>query len=151
MEEIKTILVDTCIWIDYLKSKEKRDVVSNIVKGATLYTNSLINFELEVGLRSQDEKEFWKIINKNLLALPISKDITDELEKYKTSIKELHYNVTPSATDAVIGAQVLKFKRSNLFLLTANHKDFPIEIFERIETFWFGGEKPGTYCLYRAK
>lgn len=151
MEEIKTILVDTCIWIDLLKTKEKRNLISTIIKDATLYTNSLINFELEVGLKSSYEKELWKVINKDLFYLPVTKDILDELDKYKLNLKELPYNVTPSATDAIIAAQVLKYKRSGLLLLTANHKDFPEDIFERVRTEWYGGERPGTYCLYRAR
>ena len=151
MEEIRYILVDTCIWIDYLKSDYKRKIINNIVRGATLCTNQLIDFELEIGLRKIDEKTTWDTKDFNLNPLPVSADIFKELNLYKTSLKKCDHNVTPSATDAIIGSQILKFKSSKLMLLTANHKDFPTSIFERVETYWVEGEKPYTYCLYRAK
>jgi predicted nucleic acid-binding protein len=145
------ILVDTCIWIDYTKSEIHREVINTIIKDNILFINDFINFEIEIGLRKISDKMVWNSKSYDLINLPVSPDVVNEMVAYKDKLKKYKYQVTPSAIDGIIGAQILKYKKSNLFLLTANHKDFPVDFFDRIETFWVNAEKPYTYCLYKAK
>ena len=154
METDRHVLIDTCVWIDSLRYDKCNTLVKSVLGDSTICINDLIKFELEIGLSNNSHQEKWEDIKNKLFNLPISSDIVKILESYKNDLAKIRKKgkvVTPSGVDAVIAAQAIKYKKSNFYVLTSNHKDFPTELFERFETFWIDIDKPFTLCLYKAK
>jgi predicted nucleic acid-binding protein len=93
-------------------------------------------------------KEFLREFTFSTMPLPSSNEIEDSI-KIANAYTARKIN-NPSFIDCCIAAYLKKYAK-NLFLITSNHKDFPIFLFDRIFIYTLDTEKDiftiGFYCF----
>lgn len=132
----KHILIDTCFLIDSLRSvKEKECIFDNLISVLKKNNNILVSVfavqlefykGVEIIADYTDKKNYYdSIIDYTLPTTP---------EDIKNAIKmTLLYRMqgkSVSSTDFLLAATLKKYK-NNIFLLTNDHGDFPMKIFDR--------------------
>lgn len=127
----KYILLDTSVFIDsFLHPAEFGKLFNNLkAQGATLVSLDAVKIEFLKGAPNaekykQKEDFFNEIID---TCLPITNDTLLNLYELVQKYREEGKNI--SVTDLLLGAILMQYK-SNLFLLTKNTTDFPINIFD---------------------
>ena len=114
----KIIFCDTCIIIDYLKSKKDIIEIFSKIGYEKLYINSIVTMELYQGAISK--KELIKI-KKNLKKFTLL-EIEQNILSYATELME-NFNLSHNLKipDAIIAATCLIYE---IILFTYNRKDF---------------------------
>ena len=150
------LLFDTNVLINIFK----HEIVKNAIKAKfydnekyILTLNEIISAEFEIG--NKNNLLNWDILKSNFSMIPIfNKVYENSFLEYKKELLEFNIknnsNCTPKSADALIGCQIKQHSKSGLRLLTLNHKDFPVPIFEREETFWVDvpGD-PKIFAIYK--
>ncbi len=127
----KHLLLDTNVFIDTLLNPLPFADFFNSIKSkeVTLTTIDLVKIEFLKGASDfRKYKEKNELIEKIVdYIIPITPDIYKNayelIKKYEMNGKAL------SETDLFLGATLMKFKK-NIYLLTKNTTDFPLNIFE---------------------
>lgn len=135
----KYILFDTNIFIKAAKHFDTFEIIFRELKrlSCPITYFPLIEFEFtrdaSITKKRKEREEFFEKIA--ALPMPIEKTLIDEalaISKVysfnKISIDQI------SLVDCIIAAYV-KHYHASLFLMTTNHKDFPLILFDRIQTF----------------
>ena len=144
-----TLLIDTNLFIDLF---EHEAIYENFLKSANTQAVTFVSCDLVRGefVRTKDQEKF---IEKNELfsklittILPMDVKISELLiptmEEYGRNIEGV------SIVDIVLACFIKRYK--GLYLLTRNHKDFPLRIFERSCIFCIEHERDvKTYALYQ--
>ena len=133
-----SIFVDSTALIHANKSDEFLVLLTDIAgAGCNLYTIPSVVYEYTrtsnnfVGFK--DRLEFIKelgIIVFNRIEEMVEKESRIFLVAYNTAFTE---GRGPSYTDSLLCTMAYKHRASNPFVLTANHKDMPLSIFDRKE------------------
>lgn len=134
----KHLLLDSTVFIDASKSDEFLSLLTNIsAKGCDLMTIPSVMYEFT---RNSDTingyNERQEFIKK--LGVTVHNKIEEVLEKeqvFKIAYAKAFSknDKGPSYTDALLCAVAYKYRKNNLLLMTANHKDIPSSMFDRIE------------------
>ena len=130
----RDILLDTNVIIYYLKYKVVSDFITKLInEGHGLWINDFVLYEFEIGLKEgSKEQKVWDTIKNELGILPFQKPEIDNLKLLTDKYKKIYGQKNkPSVVDAILGCNLLRYKLSNMELLTANHKDFSTILFER--------------------
>lgn len=136
--EDSSVFIDSTVLIDASKSDAFLNLLTDISSsGCTLYTIPSVVYEYTRTantLRGYRERlEFVKelgIIVFNRIEEIIEKESRIFLVAYNISFNE---NNRPSYTDSLICTMAYKHRSSSPLVLTANHKDMPLSIFDRKE------------------
>lgn len=159
----KWLIIDTCIWAYYFKYPEAKEYINSIIASDKyeLCTNEFIKYELEIGFRKSSELNIWQddIVNKLTDIAIHPKNIKEEFIFYKKKLidinnhkKESDNRVTPSVADAILAYQMIQYGSGSFIMLTANHKDFPTQVFNRDKTDWINiPGSPISFCFYSYK
>jgi hypothetical protein len=149
LPEYSSILLDTNFFIDLFQSRDSYTSFFDSVRknNISLVACDLVKCEF---IRTKDNE---KLIDKSILfseivstLLPMDKQISElivpTLEQYGSDLKGV------STVDIILCCFIKRYK--GLYLLTANHKDFPTKILERSHTFCIEQSKEiKTYALYQ--
>jgi len=149
----KHLLLDTNVFID--TSVHFNDFFNFISKlkgqNITLVTIDLVKIEFLKGAPTiQKYKEKNELIEKIIdYTIPITSDINNNVFE---SIKKYElYGKALSETDLFLGACLMKYKK-DLFLLTRDTTDFPLNIFELVSVVNMIYTKGiHSYGVYKAK
>lgn len=134
----RSIFVDSTALIDAAKSDEFLNLLTEIAaSGCTLYTIPSVVYEYTRTANTlsgyKERLQFIKelgIIVFNRIEELLEKDSRIFLVAYNNAFKD---NKGPSYTDSLLCTMVYKHRASKPYLLTANHKDIPLSIFDRKE------------------
>lgn len=109
-------LLDTNIFVDYFRNKEK--AVRYLKKTITVTTSIIVAAELIQGARDRKEQKIVEEMLKRIELLPITK-ATGETMLYLLKSYSLSHNL--EIPDALIAATSMK---ENMILVTGNHRHF---------------------------
>ncbi|HLB32298.1 MAG TPA: PIN domain-containing protein [Patescibacteria group bacterium] len=150
----KHILLDTCFIIECLRSNRNQETVYNdfIValnnRHNTLAITDPVRFEFFKGcdtLLDRREKEAL-LASLNTYTIPTDVRVIEKADKlvslYRREGKDIQI------TDIFLGATLIRYPQ--LLLLTSNHNDFPVKIFDRKAVIPLQLERGGidVYGLY---
>lgn len=109
-------LLDTNIFVDYFRNKEK--AVRYLKKTITVTTSIIVAAELIQGARDRKEQKIVEEMLKRIELLPITK-VTGETMLSLLKSYSLSHNL--EIPDALIAATSMK---ENMILVTGNHRHF---------------------------
>lgn len=109
-------LLDTNIFIDYFRNKEK--AVRYLKKTTTVTTSIIVAAELIQGARDRKEQKIVEEMLKRIELLPITKATGETMLSLLKSYSLSHNLEIP---DALIAATSMK---ENMILVTGNHRHF---------------------------
>lgn len=118
--EYSGMVVDTSIFIDYLRKKNKENSkLYNIPDDKTLYVSAITLFELFLGATNQQKWNDIILITDDLNILPVTIDISKKGAKIFQDLRKR--NKIIDFRDILIGATALI---NNLPIITDNKKHF---------------------------
>lgn len=131
------VFIDSTALIHAAYSEEFLELLTDIVEhGCLLLTIPSVVYEYS---RSADTPEKFKQRLEFIKALNISILNRVEEEVVKHSVFLIAYNRTfnrrnvgPSYTDSLLCAMAYRFKHMNPLILSSNHRDIPLSIFNRV-------------------
>lgn len=134
-----SIFVDSTALIDAAKSDEFLNLLTDIAgSGCVLYTVPSVVYEYTRTANTlegyRERLEFIKelgIVVFNRIEELLEKDSRIFLVAYNTAFTE--HGRGPSYTDSLLCTMAYKHRASSPYVLTANHKDMPLSIFDRKE------------------
>lgn len=153
----KYLLLDTNILIDSVKFPEEFTSFYKKIEQvrATPVLDYVTHLEFIRGAKSKTEKKIFdtfidKAFHTDLIELPIEKKIFSIAEKICLIITRMSNNQIDLG-DALISAQICNGKSDKLFLVTANHQDFPVCLFNCLytENIVLSNGRLKTVCIYK--
>jgi len=76
MERSK-VVIDTCIFIDFLRAKDKKTtVLYNIPDNMQIYISSVTLYELLMGSTNEQKEEDIRLLTEGLIILPFDEDVS---------------------------------------------------------------------------
>ena len=76
MERSK-VVVDTCVFIDFLRAKDKKTtVLYNIPANKQIYISSVTLYELLMGATNEQKEEDIRLLTEGLVVLPFDEDVS---------------------------------------------------------------------------
>lgn len=152
----KHLLLDTTVLINASKSDEFLALISDLsIAGCGLITIPSVVYEFTRNANSiagyNERQEFIKGLNVTVLNRVeeiIEKDQVFRIA-YAKAFSTKH-DKGPSYTDALLCSVAYKYRGNDVLMMTANHKDIPASMFDRIEliTIDVNGELR-TEAIYR--
>lgn len=144
----KYLLLDTTVLINASKSDEFLGLLSELyVSGCSLITIPSVIYEFSRNANTitgfNERQEFVKALN--ITVLKRTEDTFDKDQVFKIAYAKAFSargDKGPSYTDALLCSVAYKFRSHAMLVMTANHRDMPISIFDRVEliTIDVGGE-----------
>lgn len=115
-----SILVDTDVLIDFLRSKQRaQEVLVGAMKSADLYCSVITVAELVAGMRSSEKNSTEKLLS-GFNLLPVTESIARQAGSLRNQQKTRHILLP----DCLIAATAMEHRCA---LLTFNLKDYPFE------------------------
>ena len=132
------LFIDTTVLIHASLSDEFRNVIKElVVAGCTLYTISSVVYEFT---RSANTLDGYAERLQFIEDLGIIIQTRAEELLGADYVFTVAYNLAcgtsgrgPSYTDSLLARMLYKYRHSDVYVMTANHKDMPVSIFDRIE------------------
>ena len=116
----ETILIDTSLFIDYYRKKNKENtLLVELAKKYDFAISVITKFELLMGVKDKEERLFWQSLFKDIIIFPLA---DKEVEMSTEIMKHLR------ATNKLIGLQDIFIAataiENRISLATLNLKDF---------------------------
>jgi len=116
----ETILIDTSLFIDYYRKKNKENtLLVELAKKYDFAISVITKFELLMGVKDKEEKLFWQSLFKDIIIFPLADkevEISAEIMKYLRAANKLI-----GLQDVFIAATAIE---NRISLATLNLKDF---------------------------
>ena len=140
----KTIVLDTAALIDASKTKDFGDLITSMSeKGCIFYSTTDVYFEFIRG-----SKTLEKIINFTKFLEDLGIELKKSLVDFISSADIMLFNLVinncfnrtkkiPSLTDVMLMLELFVNRDKDIYLMTANHKDIPAQIFDTMELIVF--------------
>lgn len=135
------LLLDSTALINASKSDEFLELLSGAVRnGCTLTTIPSVVYEFTRGSDSLEKyNQYLSFINGLGIVVfnKIEETINDEMRvfslAYNKAFAKRAEQKAPSYTDSLLCMTAYKYRTSHLKIMTANHKDIPLSLFNRTE------------------
>jgi|GEM_PF-6606894 len=124
-------------YIAFTKSLKEKEITRTTIQPVTLEFFKGTDLLIERRKKKETLDELIDVI------LPLDTqvfELSDELvQLYRTSGKNI------DVTDFLIGATLMKYRTSNFYLLSRDHDDFPVKIFDRERVIVLQEPRGGVY------
>lgn len=149
------ILLDTCVVIDASKNDDVDDKLRAMLKdGCTFF--SLPSVREEFVFASRNMEEYNNSLNyfKSLEILPLDRTekklVSDDNAIFNMVLRHCR-DIHPSYVDRMLLMTPYLYRESseNILLMTSNHKDVPLEIFDRIGFISYDDKEFHNIGVYR--
>ena len=113
------MVVDTSIFIDYLRAKDKRDTaLFKIPDTHTLYVSSITLFELYMGATNKEKWEDVKMLTEDLVVLPFDDTVSIKAAEIFQNLRKINKliefrDIFIAATCIVHGLSVKTLNKSH--------------------------------------
>jgi len=113
------VVVDTSIFIDYLRAKDKRDTaLFKIPDTHTLYVSSITLFELYMGATNKEKWEDVKMLTEDLVVLPFDDTVSIKAAEIFQNLRKINKliefrDIFIAATCIVHGLSVKTLNKSH--------------------------------------
>lgn len=123
------VLIDTDVWIDFLKKKDYAiELVTKLAEQTQIFTSILTITELRAGMTLEQAEKYMPIFYAHTEIVGISKEIAEMSGKFLKEYSSL--GISLGTVDVIIASSAILEKCQ---LVTRNIKDFPmpqIKIYE---------------------
>lgn len=144
----KYLLLDTTVLINALKSDEFLGLLSELSESnCSLVTIPSVTYEFSRNTNTIEgynkRQEFIKVLN--VTVLKRMEETFEQDQVFKIAYAKAFTSKNdkgPSYTDALLCSVAYKYRSHGMLIMTANHKDMPLSMFDRTEliTIDVGGE-----------
>ncbi|MDP3733358.1 MAG: type II toxin-antitoxin system VapC family toxin [Candidatus Daviesbacteria bacterium] len=116
------VLIDTDIWIDFLKKREYAiELVTKLAEQTQIFTSILTITELRAGMTTEQAEKYMPIFYAHTEIVDISKEIAEMSGEF---LKEYSLKgISLASVDVLIASSAIL---QNCQLVTRNKKDFPM-------------------------
>lgn len=135
----KHVLLDTTVLINASKSDEFLALLSDLSSsGCGLVTIPSVVYEFTRNANSitgyNERQEFIKTLN--ITVLPRVEEMVEKEPVFRIAYAKAFSakgDRGPSYTDALLCSVAYKYRANGMLVMTANHKDIPLSMFDRVE------------------
>lgn len=146
------LFLDTTCLIDSLRHPKIFSPIFEVLahRGITFVTIDAAAIEFYKGSKSPEHYKTKEAVFKRVVNTIVP--TTSDINKNALDLSAIYgiRGKDASSTDYLLGGALIKYQRSKTFLMTHDHGDFPITIFDRVEYLPIGYEyEVHTYVFYK--